>query len=97
MIVFSLGSAHYWSVVYVVDDSGITYRSLGEFVYLSWDEITDLEDADRVRRKRGKNLGVGIAVGARLPVPMPGVEQDLGVVAFGPLDQLPAGSDVSDT
>ena len=44
VVVFLVFVAYYWSMVYVVDEYGLTYRGATEFEHFSW------EDIDHVRR-----------------------------------------------
>ena len=46
-VVFFTGFvAYYWSMAYVVDEYGVTYRGATEFVHIGWEEISGVRDSE---------------------------------------------------
>lgn len=46
-ILFFCGFAvYYWSMAYVVDEHGVTYRGATDFVYVPWEDIREVKSSD---------------------------------------------------
>jgi hypothetical protein len=46
VLFFSGFVAYYWSMAYVVDEYGVTYRGATEFIHFPWEEIENVRDSD---------------------------------------------------
>ena len=46
-VVFFTGFvAYYWSMAYIVDEYGVTYRGATDFVHIPWDEINAVRNSE---------------------------------------------------
>lgn len=46
VLFFSGFVAYYWSMAYVVDEYGVTYRGVSEFIHFPWEEIENVRDSE---------------------------------------------------